>query len=280
MKQLLKTILPKDALCTARDIHDRIQIAVVSRKDFDAHSLQQESDLTIEHHFTDPAIAKDWQDDHKTICSIFENNDKWGGINPGDRRALYTLIRGLKPKSVLEVGTHIGASTLYIARALKANNNDARITTVDILDVNDPQSGPWKKNGLPMPPQDMATHIDCSDLIKFVAQPSLDYMRSSSEKFDFIFLDGDHSPRTVYNEVAAALDNLAPNGVILLHDYYPDAQQLFPDDTIIYGPFRALKRIQHENSDIMARPLGALPWPTKQGSHATSLAFILKNPVR
>ena len=38
--------------------------------------------------------------------------DDEGGVNPGDRRAIYSLIHYLKPISVLEIGTHIGASTV------------------------------------------------------------------------------------------------------------------------------------------------------------------------
>ena len=47
---------------------------------------------------------------------------KWGGVNPGDRQAVYYLIMALKPQNVLEVGTHIGASMPHIARALKRLN--------------------------------------------------------------------------------------------------------------------------------------------------------------
>jgi len=64
--------------------------------------------------------------------------------------------------------------------------------------------------------------------------------------------------------------------VILLHDYYPGARPLFPDGNIISGPYRALERIIRENPSIEVRPLGALPWETKLGSHMTSLALVTR----
>jgi predicted O-methyltransferase YrrM len=51
----------------------------------------------------------------------------------------------LNPRKVLEVGTHIGASTIYIAAALKRLNEGGKLTTVDIIDVNHPEQGSWKK---------------------------------------------------------------------------------------------------------------------------------------
>jgi cephalosporin hydroxylase len=65
--------------------------------------------------------------------------DKAGAVNPGDRRAIYYLTRALKPKSVLEVGTHLGASTAMFALALRDSGvTSPKLTTVDLLDVNGP----------------------------------------------------------------------------------------------------------------------------------------------
>ena len=41
-----------------------------------------------------------------------------GGMNPGDRRALYYLVRHLRPERVLEIGTLAGASTVHLAMGL------------------------------------------------------------------------------------------------------------------------------------------------------------------
>ena len=226
--------------------------------------------------FASREIEETWQRDHEAIKSVFGDGDKFGGVNPGDRRAIHTLVQALKPDKVLEVGTHIGASTLYFALALKANGNAGKVTTVDILDVNDPVSGPWKQIGSRMAPRDFANQLDCLRQIEFIAEKALDYMRRTEKSFDFIFLDGDHSSQAVYQEISAALSLLRPGGVILLHDYYPDNKAIFPDDNIIVGPFHALRRIMRECDQIRVFPLGRLPWATKQGSNNTSLALLTR----
>src|SRR2546430_6217516 len=40
------------------------------------------------------------------------------------RRAIYYLVRHLRPRSVLEIGTHLGASTVHIAAALRKVQED------------------------------------------------------------------------------------------------------------------------------------------------------------
>jgi predicted O-methyltransferase YrrM len=276
MKQVLKKILPRPVLHAAIEARDSARFAAAPKRDFPAAPLRAANDVALDRIFADEPLAAAWAQDHGAIGGVFGDDDKFGGINPGDRRALYSLICGLKPERVLEVGTHIGASTLYIARALKHAVPHGHVTTVDILDVNDPAAGSWKKVGLKQAPRDFASQLGCLDRITFIAQPAQEFMALGGEGYDFIFLDGDHTPRAVYEEMAAALKILRPGGVILLHDYYPDARPLFPDGNIIAGPFRALARITRENPAIAARPLGRLPWPTKQVSHMTSLALVTR----
>lgn len=257
-------------------MRDAARLHTARRRPFDDTRLLSAGALDLDFIFGSSTFEKDWQADHAAIRSVFGDDDRFGGINPGDRRALYHLIRALNPQTVLEVGTHIGASTLYIARALKASGKGARVTTVDILDVNAPE-GPWKKVGMKMPPRGFSGKLECSEFIDFTASPSLDFMNGTDKRFDFIFLDGDHGARTVYREIAAALKILNPSGVILLHDFYPEGRALFPDANIIRGPFRALSRIARENPAISVLPLGDLPWETKQGVNITSLALLSRN---
>jgi predicted O-methyltransferase YrrM len=179
---------------------------------------------------------------------------------------------------VLEIGTHIGASTLHIAKALSAVGGGARLTTVDLVDVNDALDGPWKRAGLAMPPRALAEQLGCADVINFVAMRSLDFLRQATDRYDLVFLDGDHRPHALYLEIAAALQVLAPSGLVLLHDYYPRREPLFPDGHVIPGPARAVERIERENPGIAAQPLGVLPWPTKQGVNGTSLALLTRKP--
>lgn len=201
-------------------------------------------------------------------------------INPGDRRALYYLARGLSCSRVLEVGTHVGASTTILCLALAdehvQSSASPHLVTVDILDVNDPDNGPWRQLNLGHSPAQVLRELHCEHLVQFVAQPSLTYLQQSQQRFDLIFLDGDHEAEIVYQEIAAAQNLLTPRGVILLHDFFPQGQPLWNNGTVISGPWEAVQRAKALGAPLEAHPLGQLPWPTKEDSNVTSLALLFR----
>jgi hypothetical protein len=73
-----------------------------------------------------------------------------------------------------------------------------------------------------------------------------------------------------------ALRLLNPNGLVLLHDYFPGGRPLWSDGSVIDGPELAVKRFQREGVPFNILPLGALAWPTKLGSTVTSLALLTR----
>jgi predicted O-methyltransferase YrrM len=275
-KQVLKALLPHQYFQKVLVLRDRLSFEMFPSLSFDTSNLSILPSEILVQIFANDVISSYWQKDHDLIRGFYGDDDKFGGVNPGDRRALYYLMMALKPKSILEVGTHIGASTLYIARALRRLGEGRTVTSVDILDVNDPYKGPWRHAGLPFSPKRLAEQLQCADHVVFHAVNSLEFMRTTEQRYDLIFLDGDHRPRAVYQEVSAALPLLSAGGVLLLHDYYPAAKPLFPDRGIVDGPVRALNRIQKESSVIKVLPLGSLPWPTKQGTTNTTLAIVTR----
>ena len=276
MKRLIKAIVPRPILNTAVETRDWLRLVTLRQQAFDSGNLRNADNLQLADIFENKDIVAAWKEDHSVIKNLYGDYDHMGGVNPGDRRALYYLIMALKPQNVLEVGTHVGASTVHIARALKRLNQNGRMTSVDILDVNRPDQGAWKQMGLPMSPRDFALQLECLDHIDFHTGASLDLMHTTRQRYDFVFLDGDHRAGAVYQEISVALSILRTYGVILLHDYYPGAKPLYPDNATIGGPFHALERIRKENPVIDVLPLGDLPWPTKHGKNVTSLALVVR----
>lgn len=205
-----------------------------------------------------------------------------GGVNPGDQRTLFYLVRATNAKSILEIGTHIGCSTVYLSLALdhnlKENKIDKakRLITVDIKDVNDPIERHWKEYDSPASPKKLLERVNCEDIVEFVKEDSVSFLSKSQGSFDFIFLDGNHSSWIVYQEISHALKLLRPSGLILLHDYFPDNKPLWSNRSLVSGPYLAVQRLIKENSNIDILPLGKLPWPTKLGSHKTSLALLIR----
>ncbi len=219
--------------------------------------------------------------------------DGSGGVNWGDRRALYQFIRGRVVRSVLEVGTHIGASTAAIAAALRDHSRTTagqfRLVSVDVSDVNDQKEKPWLNHGAVRSPQQTVQLLDCDSLVSFVTADSTHFMERATEDesphvpaagFDLIFLDGDHRASTLYREVPLALRLLRNGGVVMLHDYYPRLAALWQKDTVIPGPYLAVGRLIAEGAAIEAVPFVELPWDTKLGSCLTSLAILSRAKSR
>jgi predicted O-methyltransferase YrrM len=220
--------------------------------------------------FQSPDLSAEWTHAEKRIGQL-QITDMSQGVNPGDRRALWYLVRHLRPQNALEIGTHIGASTVHLAAALPSGG---RLVTVDIEDVNDETAKPWLHHGAAASPAQFAAQLRLN--VEFVTSDSLGFLSScKSETFDLVFLDGDHAAATVYQEIPAACRTLRRGGVIVLHDFFPNLMPLWPNGVVIEGPWRAVERLRAEDARLEALPLGELPWPTKLGSRVTSLAVLV-----
>jgi predicted O-methyltransferase YrrM len=274
VKQTVKAIIPSSILTSAMVARERRRLAKIPKVRFDAGPLRPLSRTQLEAAFADGTIGNAWRSDLDKIGRVMPYVDIYGGVCPGERRAIYQLIAWLKPRRVLEIGTHIGASTLVIAQALASHAEpDSWLLTGDILDVNDPAQGAFSSLGTPSPREGLS-RLGIENRVRFEAKPALQLMRHLDQKFDFIFLDGDHSATSVYQEVATALDLLSPDGLILLHDFYPQGKRIYPSGMVVPGPFVAAQRINSESRGLNFIPLGELPWETKQGVRKTSLALV------
>lgn len=260
----------------ARVYKERSDLNKLASAEIDIHNLKKYDSLDFNEIFHSQEIFELWKKSNGEM-DRFGIPDDTGGVNLGDRRAIFYLIAGLRPKSVLEIGTHIGASTINIASALSlvVKSDEANLTTVDIRDVNSTQKKPWLEFGVNKSPKEMVDALGLSSIVKFKTDTSLGYAEKNNKKFDLIFLDGDHSAKAVYQEIPVALHLLNPGGVILLHDFFPKYMPLWSNGSVIPGPFMAVQRIINEGHDIRCHPLGTLPWPTKLGSSITSLAVFL-----
>lgn len=190
-------------------------------------------------------------------------------VSTEDRRALAGLARYLAPHAVLEIGTHIGSSTLAWAVAL--SDTGGKITTVDINDVNDSARRTWERFNARLPPIETVRGLAP---VEFVVSDSIAYLSNSTLRYDVIFIDGDHAATRVYRELALALSHLNDGGVVVLHDYYPRGRPLPTSESVELGPYLAVRRLVSQGLRIRVLPLGELPWERVM----TCLALVLGEP--
>jgi len=192
-----------------------------------------------------------------------------GGITADDRRAVYCIVNKTGAASILEIGTHRGVSATLLALALHHSGaREKKLVSVDVFDVN-------RENGLGQTPAARMKAMGFAGFVEFVQADSVDHLRRCREKYDLIFLDGDHRAPAVYREIPAALKLLNPGGVILLHDYHPGHRPLPVDANFYPGPSLAVEKLRREGANITALPLGTPPWnPAGQPS---TLALVLRS---
>src|SRR3954453_22373109 len=115
-------IVPDRVLAAAIVARERWQLMQVPVRRFTAEPLRQMSRAQLEAAFQDEVISAAWWQDLTRISAAMPYEDIYGGVCPGERRAIYHLIAFFKPVHVLEIGTHIGASTLVIAKSLASHS--------------------------------------------------------------------------------------------------------------------------------------------------------------
>lgn len=280
LKQRVARLVPPSVASGYRVRRETKVLSRVPMLECDTRKLRLRSEIDLNELFASNEIRTRWEQSSKKTERLVIP-ERRGGLNVGDRRAIYYLVSSFNPPSVLEIGTHIGASTLHIASAMFMNRlrdgTPPSLISVDIAPVNSLVSKPWLLHGSLQSPAQMVEEMGYARFVEFVTADSLSYFAECGQRFDLIFLDGDHAAKIVYQEITTALSLLNPNGVILLHDYFPELKRLWPEVPMIPGPFLAIERLRREGAKLDVLPLGTLPWKTKVQSNATSLALLLRS---
>ncbi|MDY6482101.1 O-methyltransferase [Acinetobacter faecalis] len=102
---------------------------------------------------------------------------RYRNIEPESAELLNVLIRAQQSKRILEIGTSTGYSTLWLAYAAQATS--AKITT---LEIDAERSELAHQN---------AVDFSLDRFVEFLVFDAQDYLRQTTEKFDFILLDAE-----------------------------------------------------------------------------------------
>jgi predicted O-methyltransferase YrrM len=144
-----------------------------------------------------------------------------GWFHEGSAVLMYALMCTQPPRTVVEIGSYLGRSTVFFALALREVNPHGRVIAID------PHTGDRQQlDGLST--DRLATFelfrqhcraAGVEDLVEAHVARSLEVATGWREPVDLLFVDGWHSYDAVVADGEAWLPHLSPNGVVIFDDY-------------------------------------------------------------
>ena len=116
---------------------------------------------------------------------------------------IYCIVRGIKPKSILEIGVRSGISTLAICEAII---DGELIVDYNCCEINERCRQVQTRTKAPL-----TFHIMSSDQLA----------EKWNKKIDLLFIDGCHEYSQVKKDYLNFGKFVNPNGFIFFHDTYP-----------------------------------------------------------
>ncbi len=162
-------------------------------------------------------------------------------VNPASGRLLRVLVTAVAPKRVLEIGTAIGFSTLWMASALPAGG---RIDTIDPdRSRTDRARRYWLRAGV-------------TDRVRVINEPALRVLPRLNPGIEFAFIDAIKTEYLAYLD--ALLPKMAPGGMITVDNVLWSgriAAGVHDEDTDALRAFN-VRFLRHEQLEATIVPVG------------------------
>lgn len=145
---------------------------------------------------------------------------------------IYTIVKENKPdyKTALEIGAAWGVSALSILLA-----GEGHLTSVD------------KNLNIKAPEEVAAAGLNSRHVATI--QPSEDFWKENTTKFDIVYIDGSHLYEDVANDFFEGWEALKKGGLFMVDDYiHPNNHRVEVDDDVpyvVYGISLALWELVH-----------------------------------
>ena len=151
-------------------------------------------------------------------------------LSPEAGLMIHALVRNIRPRVVVEVGTYLGVSTHWIASALQENGDGGVIHCFD--NFGPIHKGEWRDaemlEGRLAWVRERLTKAGLIDHARFYPGDSSTQIVAERSMLrldggvDLAFIDGDHSVPGACKDLWAVEPALNTGGYVLLHDTYPE----------------------------------------------------------
>lgn len=159
----------------------------------------------------------------------------WGNVSVEELCKICLIVKYLKPKTILEIGTYNGMTTLQMA--LNAPTDSTVYTldlplelseSIELSELDKHVATKLKEKFGTATGSYFANRSDLSIVQLYGDSATYDYGSVIKDKIDLIFIDAAHDYANKKIDTEKALSLLSDNGVILWHDYTSPAN---PDVT-------------------------------------------------
>ncbi len=174
----------------------------------------------------------------RVLVGVYDDAASWpSSIAPEAGLLLHAMVRNIKPRVIVETGTCLGVSTIWMASAMRAMVGEGGAggvtgTALHTFDLFSPPpderlaaSGLFKdrRRGV----EERLGVAGVADLVRIHQGDSSAGIKAAHEMLraaggvQFAYIDGDHSPRGALADFHAVEPVLAVGGYIVLHDTFP-----------------------------------------------------------
>jgi predicted O-methyltransferase YrrM len=168
-------------------------------------------------------------------------------IIASEKAIMIWLIKSIKARYVLEIGTYFAGTTFALATSVRSIGG-GEVHTID----------PYGTKRAPEIISSWAKSL--SDLIVFSDKYSTEYllMMNKLPAFDLIFIDGSHAYPNVLHDISASIINLKPGGYIVIDNAeQPEVIEAIRDYSKLYPSIKSILIAENGlGSDIRVEDLG------------------------